>query len=228
MEAQRWATFDCYGTLIDWQHGIMSTFARLWADRDPVVLLEAFNRIQRDLLQDAAATYRVLLTETLVRLAREHDLPLAAGDHAALVDSLPEWPPFPEVPAALAELRRRGWRLAILSNTDPDLLDASLRRIGVPVDERITAAEAGSYKPALGHWEAFARRSGARRAGWVHVGASLYADVVPANQLALPVVWIDRASEATSRRQDPAELTIAARLPDLAQLPDTLDHLVAG
>jgi 2-haloacid dehalogenase len=131
------------------------------------------------------------------------------------------------VPGALAELRRRGWRLAILSNTDPDLLDASIRRIGIVVDLRITAADAGSYKPAPGHWEAFSRYSGADRADWVHVAASLFHDVAPANELDLRVVWIDR-SDATDRQVGTAGLTFAARLPDLTQLPDTLDGLTDG
>ncbi len=225
---QRWATFDCYGTLIDWERGIAGTLTRLWPDRDPTPLLEAYHRIEADVQHGSRATYRSVLTGLLVRLAAEHELPLAEPERDALARSLPEWSPFPEVPGALAELRRRGWRLAILSNTDPDLLDASIRRIGIVVDLRITAADAGSYKPAPGHWAAFSRRSGADRAEWVHVAASLFHDVAPANQLDLPVVWIDRSDDATNRQVDAAGLTFAARLPNLAQLPDTLDGLTGG
>jgi 2-haloacid dehalogenase len=224
---KRWATFDCYGTLIDWERGIAATLTRLWPDRDPTPLLNAYHRIEADVQHGSRATYRSVLTGSLVRLAAEHDLPLAETERDALARSLPEWSPFPEVPGVLAELRRRGWRLAILSNTDPDLLDASIRRIGVVVDLRITAAEAGSYKPAPGHWAAFSRRSGADRAGWIHVAASLFHDVAPANELGLPVVWIDR-SDATDRQADAAGLRFAARLPNLAQLPDTLDGLTGG
>jgi 2-haloacid dehalogenase len=125
------------------------------------------------------------------------------------------------VPGALRELRERGWRLAILSNTDPDLLAASVDAIGVPVDLRITAAEAGSYKPAPGHWERFFERTAADRARHVHVAASLFHDIAPCRELGLTAVWINRLGEAS-------ELPRAAELPDLARLPDTLDGLVSA
>ena len=99
--------------------------------------------------------YREVLARCLEAVAAIEGRPLATGDRFALAESLPSWPPFPEVPDGLAELRERGWRLGILSNTDPDLLAASVGSIGVEVDLRVTAAEAGSYKPAHGHWERF-------------------------------------------------------------------------
>src|SRR5581483_7948817 len=105
---ERWATFDCYGTLIDWMSGIRDTLAELWPEREP--------EVQRG----RRVPYRQVLAETLQRIAHREGLELEADDREALADSLPTWPPFPEVPAALAELRERGWRLAILSNTDPD------------------------------------------------------------------------------------------------------------
>jgi 2-haloacid dehalogenase len=116
-------------------------------------------------------------------------------------------------------VRERGWRIGILSNTDPDFLDASLELIGVPVDLRITAAEAGSYKPAHGHWERFFAETGADRAGHVHVAASVFHDLRPAAELGLRAVWINRLHEASDAPR-------AAELPDLADLPDTLDDLV--
>jgi 2-haloacid dehalogenase len=123
------------------------------------------------------------------------------------------------VPAALAELRERGWRLAITSNSDPDLLGASLERIGVPVDARITAAEAGSYKPAHGHWERLFERADVEPAGHAHVAASLFHDIAPAAELGLVSVWINRLGETS-------ELPRAAELADLDALADTLDRLV--
>src|SRR4051812_49841658 len=86
-------------------------------------------------------------------------------DEHALADSLPGWQPFPEVPLALREARERGWKLAILSNTDRDYIEASMKRLGVPFDEAIVASEIGSDKPALGHWAAFAGRGGRPPAG---------------------------------------------------------------
>jgi 2-haloacid dehalogenase len=156
---------------------------------------------------------------TLRAIAAIEDLPLADTDAYALADSLPDWPAFAEVPAALRALRRRGWRLAILSNTDPDLLAASLVQIGVPVDVTITAAEAGSYKPAHGHWQRFFQQAVADRERHVHVAASLFHDIAPAHELGLRAVWINRLGERS-------ELPRAAELPDLRELPDTLDRLV--
>jgi 2-haloacid dehalogenase len=130
-----------------------------------------------------------------VRLAEREGLPLAADEQDALARSLPEWEPFPEVPEALHDARERGWKLAILSNTDRDYIDASLARIGVPFEVVIVASEIGSYKPGFKHWETFEEQTGASRAAHVHVGASLYHDIAPATRLGLRTVWINRLGE---------------------------------
>ena len=124
---------------------------------------------------------------------------------------LPDWPPFPEVPAALEEARARGWRLAILSNTDPDLIEASKARLGVTFDETIVASAIGSYKPGHRHWQEFFLQTGAERDRHVHVAASLYHDVAPARELGLRSVWVNRLGE----RAEP-EPTRRDRRPDVA------------
>jgi 2-haloacid dehalogenase len=219
MSADRWATFDCYGTLIDWMRGIRDTLSDLWPEHDTELLLGAYHEIEPEVQRGRAIPYRQVLTEALEKLARREGLHLDEDERAALADSLPSWPPFPEVPAALEELRARGWKIAILSNTDPDLLDESLALIGVPVDLRITAAEAGSYKPAHGHWERFFADTGADRERHVHVGASAFHDIEPAAELGLTAVWINR-------RHEYSDAPRAAELPDLAKLPETLEDLV--
>jgi 2-haloacid dehalogenase len=216
---ERWATFDCYGTLIDWERGIGDAMAALWPDADRAALLARYNEIEPRVQLDGLLSYREVTRQALVLLAGDEDLPLGEPDEYAVADSLPSWRPFPEVPGALAELSGRGFRLAILSNTDPELLDASLERIGVPVDGRITAAEAGSYKPAPGHWERFFERYEADRDQHVHVAASLYHDIEPAEKLGLRAVWINRLRERS-------DLPRAAELKDLSRLPDVLDELV--
>lgn len=215
----RWATFDCYGTLVDWLDGIRETLAELWPDADADALLERYLAIEPVVQEGRGIPYRTVLAETLAKLAAEGGLDLPTARRAALADSLPSWPVFPEVPGALAELRDRGWRLAILSNTDPDLLDASLRSIGVAVDARVAASEIGSYKPAFGHWEAFFERTGADRRRHVHVAASLFHDIEPCAKLGLPAVWINRQDETS-------DLPRAGELMDLADLQDTLEGLV--
>jgi 2-haloacid dehalogenase len=219
MAADRWATFDCYGTLIDWMGGIRSVLEDLFPDHDATELLYRYHDIEPTLQEGRGVAYRQVLTEGLTLLAEREGLVLAEEDRTALADSLPSWPPFDEVPSSLAEVRSRGWKLGILSNTDPDYLDASLELIGVPTDERITASEIGSYKPGHGHWDTFFERTGADRSRHVHVAASLFHDIAPADELGLRAVWINRMHETS-------DLPRAAELTDLSKLPETLDDLV--
>ena len=213
----RWATFDCYGTLIDWMGVIRTALARTFPDRDAAALLQRFHEIEPLVQAGRAIPYRQVLTQSLERLAAADGLPLA--EPAAIADSLPSWPPFAEVAAELTAVRDAGWKVAILSNTDPDYLDGSLARIGVPVDLRITAADAGSYKPARGHWDRFFEVTGAARERHCHVAASLFHDIAPAAALGFPCVWINREAEVS-------DLPRAAELPDLRGLAAALDRVV--
>jgi 2-haloacid dehalogenase len=215
----RWATFDCYGTLVDWNGGIGRELARLWPDADAEALLERYHEIEPRVELDSALPYREVLKESLVLLAEHEGLTLPEGEGYALAESLPSWPIFPEVTGALAELRERGWRLVALSNTDPDLLAASLEAIGVPFDGTVVAGEIGSYKPAHGHWRTFSERFGADPERHVHVAASLFHDIGPANELGIPAVWINRLGETS-------DLPRAAELTDLSDLPNTLDRIL--
>jgi 2-haloacid dehalogenase len=216
----RWATFDCYGTLVDWITGIHRCLGELWPEATSERFHRRYEEIEPHVQEGRGIPYRQVLAETLAGVAEAEGLTVPAGREDALGESLPSWPPFPETREALLELRERGWRIAILSNTDPDFLDASLDAIGVDVDERVTASEIGSYKPAFGHWETFFTRTSAERARHVHVAASLFHDVAPCAALGLPCVWINRRGENT-------DLPRAGELPDLTGLPDTLDSLVA-
>jgi 2-haloacid dehalogenase len=216
---ERWATFDCYGTLIDWYRGIRGVIRHLWPDADVERLLRRHHAIEPLVQEGRALPYREVGARTLRAMAAVEDLPLDPADAFALADSLPAWPAFPEVQTALRQLKDNGWKLAILSNTDPDLLAASIEQIGVPIDLRITAAEAGSYKPAHGHWRRFFDVTAAPKASHVHVGASAFHDLAPAHELGLTAVWINRLDEHT-------DIPRAAELRDLGPLPATLDRLV--
>jgi 2-haloacid dehalogenase len=219
MAATRFATFDCYGTLIDWNLGIRTQLERIFGVEQAPRLLGRYHEVEREIESEPFRTYREVLTLGLERLAQEEGLQLPEGEAGALARSLPEWPPFPEVPAALAELRERGWLLAILSNTDRDLISASQRQIGVPIDLAVVAEDVRSYKPAHGHWEHFFDATTAERDRHVHVAASLFHDIAPARELGLRSVWINRLGEKADPVPD-------RELPDLANLPDTLDELV--
>jgi 2-haloacid dehalogenase len=219
MGVQRWATFDCYGTLIDWNAGIRGQLERLFGVQEAPRLLERYHELEPDFESESFHTYHEVLTLALEKLAREESVQLPEGEAGALSRSLPDWAPFPDVPPALAELRNRGWKLALLSNTDRDLIAASQKQLGVPVDLAIVAEEVRSYKPAHAHWERFFDATTADRETHVHVAASLLHDIAPARELGLRTVWINRLGEQAEPKPD-RELT------DLGNLPETLEELV--
>lgn len=223
MSRTRWATFDCYGTLIDWNLGIRTELERLFGVEEAPRLLKRYHELEPEIESDAEQfhAYRQVLTLALERLAQEARIQLPEGEASALAQSLPDWQPFPEVPAALAELRGRGWKLAILSNTDRDLIAASQKQLGVPIDLAIVAEDVQSYKPAHAHWERFFEATTADREHHVHVGASLFHDIAPARELGLRSVWINRLGETADPEPD-------RELSDLSALPDALDELVPG
>ena len=199
--ADRWASFDCYGTLVDWNSGLRDA---LGGDK----LLARYHELEPEVQsEDPSRSYREVMRETARRLRVDADP----------AESLPEWPVFPDVRPALEEARSRGWRLAILSNSDRDLIEASIDAIGVPFDLAIVASEIGSYKPMDAHWLAFAREVGSSPD--VHVAQSHFHDVVPALRLGIPTIWINRTDEV---RDPPPTL----QRPNLEGLADALDELV--
>ncbi len=214
----RWATFDCYGTLIDWNAGIGGVLERLYGAERAPGLLRRFHELEPDVQAERYRSYAEVLTLTLERLANDVGYGIPEGQSGVLPRSLPDWPPFPEVPEALAELRSRGWSLAILSNSDRDLIAASQKKLGVPFDLVVVAEDVRSYKPEHGHWRRFDELT-ADREHHVHVAASLFHDVAPARELGLKSVWINRLEEDSAYAPD-------VELPDLSGLPDALDELV--
>jgi 2-haloacid dehalogenase len=216
---QRWATFDCYGTLIDWNRGIGGVLERLWGVERAPELLARYHELEPEVQAEQYRSYAEVLTLTLERIAQEIGFGIPEGESGILAHSLPSWRPFPEVPDALRELRRRGWNLVILSNTDRELILASEKQIGVPIDLMIVAEDVQSYKPAHGHWERFFEATTADKDHHVHVAASLFHDIAPARELGLKNVWINRHGEEAEPKPD-------RELSDLSELPDTLDELI--
>jgi 2-haloacid dehalogenase len=215
----RWATFDCYGTLIDWNGGIGRELERLFGVERAAALLHGYHDIERAYQRKRPeATYRDVMTVALARLAERESLPLDPGEHDALARSLPSWEPFPDVQAGLEDAQARGWKLAILSNTDRDYIDASMTRIGVAFEFAIVASEISSYKPALRHWEAFDGKTSGARSAHVHVAASLFHDIAPAVELGLPTIWINRLGEEAEPQPD-------VELHSLTGLGEALDSL---
>jgi 2-haloacid dehalogenase len=211
----RWATFDCYGTLIDWNGGIRRELARVFGEERADAQLERYHEVEPALQAGGERSYRDVMTEAMSELGAP------AGEDEGLAAALPSWEPFPEARPALEDARSRGWKLAILSNTDRDYIEASMGRIGVSFELAIVASEIGSYKPDHRHWLRFFEATGAPRENHVHVAQSHFHDVVPATELGLRSIWINRYGERH-------ELAPSRELRDLSRLPDTLDELVAA
>ena len=217
--AERWATFDCYGTLVDWSGGIRAELESLFGVERADRLLARYHELEPEIqAAEPGSSYREVLTIALERLAREEGLAVPEGEASALARSLPSWPVFDDVRPALAEARDRGWKLAILSNTDRELIDESMKAIGVPFDVSIVAGEIGSYKPASRHWEVFREETGAGPEDHIHVAQSLYHDVAPATALGIPSIWINRLGEPDDDRP-------RATLASLEGLADALDEV---
>jgi 2-haloacid dehalogenase len=216
----RWATFDCYGTLVDWNAGIHGQLERLFGVERADELLVRYHELEPKIQASSpGSSYREVLTLALEQLAEETGLTLPEGETSALAKSLPEWPVFEDVRPGLTEARERGWRLGILSNTDRDLIDASIEALGVRFDLSIVAGEIGSYKPAYRHWEVFYEQTGVDPAGHVHVAQSLFHDIEPVRELGILSIWINRLGEPDDARPD-------RTLSGVGDLADALDALV--
>ena len=211
-----WVTFDCYGTLIDWERGITDALLPLVGDVDRDALARRYIEVEAGIEAGDHLPYREVLERAGRAILKERGIDAPSP----LPASLPSWLPFREVPAALRALRERGRKIAILSNVDRDLLAASIVRLGIAPDLAITAEDCGSYKPARGHWLRFQRESGAGPAETIHVGASQYHDMRPAADLGYRTVFVDRHGE-------PLTTSPTRVIPDLSTLPSVIDELVA-
>ncbi len=214
--AERWVTFDCYGTLIDWEGGVADAISPLLEGPvDRRELARRYIEIEAAVEGEQYLPYREILDRAGSALLREHGVDAPSP----LPASLASWRPFPEVPGALADLRSRGYRIAILSNVDRDLLQHSIAQLGLAPDLAVTAEDSRSYKPAEGHWKRFLRDSGATVDDFVHVGASQYHDMRPAAALGVRTVFVDRHGEKLET--EPTRV-----IPDLSSLPRTIAELL--
>lgn len=212
-------TFDCYGTLIDWESGIADAFLRA-AREDGIDLrreevLRAYALVEPVVERERFRLYRDVLTETATRVAHALGWALAFERGTFLVSSIAHWKPFADTNAALERLRDAGYRLGILSNIDDDLIAATRRQFTVDFELVITAEQVQSYKPAHGHFLKAKERIGSE--SWLHAAQSNFHDVVPCNQLGIPSAWVNRHAETALPGGTP---TFEVR--DLAGLADAL------
>jgi 2-haloalkanoic acid dehalogenase type II len=212
-------TFDCYGTLIDWERGIRNAFAaeavKIGRPVDTAAAVRLYVEIEREVEQGPYRPYREVLAETARRVAARLGWPLPSGRAGFLAESLPAWPQFPDVNPALRRLVAAGYRLGILSNVDDDLLAWSRRHLMAMFEIIVTAQQVRSYKPAHGHF--LAARALIRELPWLHAAQSYFHDVVPCAALEIPVAWINRKREAPAGPAKPDR-----ELPTLKGLADWL------
>ena len=187
-------TFDCYGTLIDWESGLGRWFSEAAAADGvtlaPSVVVASYAGIEPDVEARAYRSYREVLAMTALRVARSLNWPLTPEGARSLAESLPSWQPFPDTNRGLERLAAMGYKLGILSNVDDDLLSATLSHFTVPFELLVTAQQVRSYKPALRLFGEARQRIGKRR--WLHAAQSQFYDIAPACKLGIPVAWINR------------------------------------
>ena len=193
----RFITFDCYGTLIDWETGAYDAFQKE-ADRngftiDRARLLELFIGIQREVESGSYELYAEVLRRTAVRTAKELGWELEPSRSGFLPASVPYWPPFRETNAQVEKLAKK-YELGILSNIDDKLLGATRRHFRFDLDLVVTAQQVRSYKPDPAHFKECARRMGTKK-GWVHVASGYSTDVAPCIKERVPVIWVNRRGE---------------------------------
>ena len=176
-----WLSFDCYGTLVDWETGITDAAAAVFArhgvrrNREEILALfaDAEPKVQTS---GEFLDYRRVLRDVMQIMAWEVSIRLRPEEAGALPDSLPQWPIFPDAPDALRKLQTR-YRLAIISNVDDDLFKQSEEALGVKFDAVVTSQQARNYKPNLRSFELAQESMGIERHRWLHVGESLYHDI---------------------------------------------------
>lgn len=193
-------TFDCYGTLINWEDGILLCLHRILAahanDTDDATILQRYGDFEAHSEQGEYGEYRPyrrVLESVVEQFGEQFGFTPTKGEVISLPESLPLWKPWPDTVSALRELKRR-FRLAIVSNVDDDLFAATQPQLGVELDQVITAQQARAYKPSLKIFELALSRVGVPAHRVLHVGQSLYHDVLPAQSLGLATVWVDRPS----------------------------------
>jgi 2-haloacid dehalogenase len=220
-----WLSFDCYGTLIDWESGIVGYLRPLLQSKGCTLadaeILNVYSEFEPRQQSGKYRSYREVLAGVVHDFAREFHFDVSVAEAGGLAASIPTWQPFADTVPALRRLHSR-YKLAIVSNIDDDLFAESARHLQVPLDAVVTAEQVRNYKPSLNHLEELLRRVAVPRERLLHVAESLYHDVVPARSLGIATVWVNRRKgkpAAASKRvaaQPDLEVSDLGALADLA------------
>ena len=193
----RLITFDCYGTLIDWENGMLAVlrpmFTRNGRSIPDAELLEHYGEVEFVLESGPYLRYRDVLSGAVQEMGRRLGAPVSEQQAAEFAQSLTRWKPFPDTVDALQSMKKR-FRLGIISNVDDDLFAETKKRLGVEFDFVVTAQQVQSYKPSHRNFEEALRRGGVNKDEVLHAGQSLLHDIAPANELGIANVWVNRLS----------------------------------
>ncbi len=190
-------SFDCYGTMIDWETGIFSALRPILVAHGKKItdsaVLELYSELEAFAEQGEYLSYRDVLQSVVRGFGKRLEFSPTADEVQSLPDSVANWRPFPDTVEALRKLKKR-FQLAVISNIDDDLFAATAPKLGVVFDHVITAQQARCYKPGMKVFERAEKQIGLPREQWLHVGQSIYHDVIPARSLGIASVWVNRAS----------------------------------
>src|SRR6266403_1809695 len=190
-------TFDCYGTLIDWEAGILPTLRGILAAHGHILpdaaILELYGEFEAQAESGKYQSYRNVLESVVRRFGERCGFQPSPAQLRSLHESVPAWPPFPDTGAALQKLQQR-YQLAVISNIDDDLFAETRKHLGVDFAVVVTAQQARSYKPSLNNFRLALQKLGIERSHLLHVGQSIYHDVIPAHSLGISPAWVNRTS----------------------------------
>lgn len=211
-------SFDCYGTLIDWESGLLPVLRSIVTahghDLTDATLLELYGQFEADAEHGSYQSYRAVLESVVLKLGERCGFVPTSTERSALHESIPGWRPFPDTVEALQRLQRR-YRLAVISNIDDDLFAATRKHLGVEFAVVVTAQQARSYKPSINNFQMAIQRMGIAPDRLLHAAQSVFHDVVPAQTLGLKTAWVNRKSA----RPGIGAVRLANATPDL-EVPD--------
>ncbi len=216
---KKYITFDCYGTLIDWEGSLHSVFQK-YADNKNIKLnmdglTQRYIKIEYEIEQEQYRKYKEVLKIATKRLFKEEGFEISDENTDILVNSIHKWPPFNETRQILSTLKNKGYKLMILSNIDEDIISESIKLIGINFDGIITAEKVKSYKPAYKHWQEMLKQFNAVKEEVIHVAASYIHDIIPAKEQSFNTIWINRNNEKITAAIKPdLELTNLNFLPN--------------
>jgi len=214
----KWVSFDCYGTLVDWNTGFAQILKPVVGDHASA-LLKAYHHFERQVeAQGPHRAYREVLIASLVLAAREIGIPLTEAQAASLPQHWGSLPVFSDVHLALTTLHARSLRLAVLTNCDEDLFAQTSASFRQPFDLIVTAQRVQSYKPSPTHFQFFQKTTGVESIAWVHVACSCFHDIEPARKMGIRCIWLDReANGQTQPTLDCVRITSASELPKIIE-----------